>query len=141
MKKIMIFILLVLLLSGCSKVDNNNIVIAEQEEKIGDLKAKVKELKNEIADLEKTVVNKKIEKDIAKYIVTIKIKQSHFGLDFENKIKDEMNAIEIDIPVDKGFYDSVYVGDVLDDSFRMGSFAMTGSIGSWDITISDKRIE
>ena len=55
--------------------------------------------------------------------------------------KDDMNDVDIDIPVSKEFYDSVEVGTVLDDSFRMGSFIMSGSYGSWDISISDKRVE
>lgn len=67
--------------------------------------------------------------------------QSHPFWDIGSNIKDNMNDVDIDIPVSKEFYDSVNVGTVLDDSFRMGSFIMSGSYGSWDITVSDKKVE
>ena len=52
-----------------------------------------------------------------------------------------MNALEIPLPVDKEFYDSVDKGTVIDDSFRSGSFWMKGSIGNWEISVIDKYIE
>ena len=51
-----------------------------------------------------------------------------------------MNDISIQVPVDKEYYDSLEIGDVIDDSFRMGSLVMSGSVGKWDITIEDKEI-
>jgi len=52
-----------------------------------------------------------------------------------------MNAIEIQIPVDKEFFDSVEIGTVINDDLRIGSLIMSGSVGSWDIRISDKTIQ
>lgn len=75
------------------------------------------------------------------YIVTINIAQEHPVWDMENNIKDSMNDVDIDIPVNKEFYDSVEVGTVLNDSFRTGSFIISGSIGSWNIKVTDKKIE
>ena len=51
-----------------------------------------------------------------------------------------MNDIDIQLPVDKEFYESVEIGSVINDSFRMGSFVMNGSFGNWKIKITDKRI-
>lgn len=52
-----------------------------------------------------------------------------------------MNDLDIPIPVSKEFYDTVEKGTVIDDSFRMGSFIFKGSIGSWDVVVSDKYVE
>ena len=75
------------------------------------------------------------------YIVTIEIAQSHSFLfsDLDDIVKDRMNKIKIEIPVDKDYYDNVYVGKIIDDSFRLGSFIMSGSVGNWKIKIVDKK--
>lgn len=111
------------------------------------LNGRIDELQVEIASLEAErdaltdeIVDIKVEKDLAKYVVTFNIKQSHFTLDIGQHLKDEMNDISIQIPVDKDYYDSVEVGDVINDDFRMGSFIFKGSFGNWDITVEDKEI-
>ena len=53
-----------------------------------------------------------------RYIVTIKISQSHMTLNLWQHIKDDANAITIEIPVDKQFYNDVSVGKVLNNKFR-----------------------
>ena len=73
--------------------------------------------------------------------MTLEIKQTHYTLDLEQHLKDEMNEITIQIPVDKEYYDSVSVGTVIDDSFRMGSMIMKGSFGKWKVTVKDKSIQ
>ena len=75
------------------------------------------------------------------YIVAIQIAQTHFSLDLEDILKDEINKITIEVPVDKSYYDSVYIGEKINDDFRIGSFIMNGSIGNWSVKIIDKRIE
>ena len=75
-----------------------------------------------------------------RYIVVIEIKQSHFSLDINKHIKDSINKVEIAIPVDQQFYESVRKGDSLNNDFRIGSLITSGSIGSWDIRIKDKQI-
>lgn len=103
-------------------------------------------IRSEVAEL--TIERDKLKQEIAslnnydghtRYIVVIEIKQSHV-IDPIAMIKDGMNAIELPIYVDKGFYDGVEVGEVLDDSFRVGSLWMNGSIGSWDIKVIDKKV-
>lgn len=74
------------------------------------------------------------------YVVTLEIKQSHFTLDPFEVLKDNMNAIELPILVSKEYYEAVEVGTVLDNSFRVGSFIMNGSIGNWNITVIKKEI-
>ena len=106
-----------------------------------ELQAEIQELEIQKETLENQIVDMKEEKGIAKYVVTFEIKQSHFSFDVTKHIKDAMNAIEIEIPVDKEYYDSVDVGDTINNDFRVGSLALKGSFGTWNIEVIDKRIE
>ena len=123
------------MLVGCG--DNREYLNAE----IDGLKAEISELKNQRDVLKSEIVDIKVENGTAKYVVTFNIKQSHFTLDLSEHMKDEMNDISIQIPVDKEYYDSVEVGDTIADDFRMGSLVMKGSFGNWDITVEDKEIQ
>lgn len=125
-------VLTVLSLSGCG---DNEMLKQERESlktEIGELTAERDSLKNEVAQ-------EKIDNGTAIYVVTINISQKHYNV--SDMVKDMMNDVDIQIPVSKEFYDSVEPGTVLDDSFRMGSFVMNGSFGSWDIEITDKEIQ
>ena len=75
------------------------------------------------------------------YIVEFEIKQSHFSLDISEHLKDNINKLTFEVPVDKDYYNKVYVGQEINDSFRMGSFIMKGSIGKWKITVKNKYIK
>lgn len=122
-------------LSGCT--ENPEVL----EQKITELKTQINELEIEKKNLEENVSSVKVDKGVAKYVVTLEIKQTHYTLDLEQHLKDEMNEITIQIPVDKEYYDSVSVGTVIDDSFRMGSMIMKGSFGKWKVTVKDKNIQ
>lgn len=80
-----------------------------------------------------------IEPGETKYFITLNISQSHFTLDLKQHFKDAMNDVDIEIMVDKDYYDSFEIGDSVNDDFRWGSFISSGSIGNWDITVSNKR--
>jgi outer membrane murein-binding lipoprotein Lpp len=130
------------MLTGCvSQSEVNQAEINTQKAEINQLEGKINELKTQENQLQNSVISKKENNGTAKYIVTLNIRQSHFTLDITKHIKDAMNDIDIQIPVDKEFYDKVKVGDVIDDNFRMGSFVMEGSIGSWNITVKDKEVK
>lgn len=75
------------------------------------------------------------------YIVTYEISQSHITFDISEHIKDSMNTITMEIPVDKEYYDSLIIGQDIKDDFRIGSLIMKGSWGSWKVSVKDKRIE
>ena len=144
MKKILCIILtlsLVVILSACmSEEDSLKADILDLQEQKSSLVSEVNTLKSEKSKLQQEIVDTKVENGTAKYVLTINIKQTHFTLDIGQHLKDSMNDISIQIPVDKEYYDSVDVGDVLDDSFRMGSFIFKGSWGNWKVTVKDKTI-
>jgi hypothetical protein len=75
-----------------------------------------------------------------KYVLGIRLEQSHFTLDITEHAKDAMNAIEFEIPVDKDYYNSVSVGEEIVDDFRVGSFIFNGSLGDWEMTVEHKRV-
>ena len=75
------------------------------------------------------------------YILKIKLKQSHsIFSDLDEHLKDAMNAIVFEMPVDKDFYRQVSIGTSIVDEFRMGSFILSGSMGSWEMTVENKEI-
>ena len=123
------------MLTGCG--DNREYLNAE----IDGLKVEISELEYQRDLLKSEIVDIKVENGTAKYIVTFNIKQNHFTLDLSEHMKDEMNDISIQIPVDKDYYDSVNIGDTITDDFRMGSLIMKGSFGNWDITVENKEIQ
>lgn len=134
MKRIIIAIMCVLFLSGCASQTQ----LDEAKEK--ELQSQIASLEEEKNSLQEYVANYKAENDIKKYVITLEIKQSHFTLDVEEHVKDAMNKVELEIPVDKQYFDSLNEGDVLDDSFRFGSWLMKGSYGSWKVKILKKEI-
>jgi len=147
-KKIQSFVILVILLSVCISLFGCATKEEQLNSNIENLEARISELKSEISDLEvernalkNEITDIKVENGTAKYIVTFNIKQSHFTLDIGQHLKDEMNDISIQVPVDKEYYDSLNVGDTIADDFRMGSFIFKGSFGNWDITVEDKCIQ
>lgn len=75
------------------------------------------------------------------YIVKLEIRQYHLSLSVFEHIKDGINKTYIEFPTNKEFYDSIKIGTVLNDSFRMGSFIINGSVGHWGIKVVDKKIE
>ena len=134
-KRLIVWLMvLVMVLTGCANKEANlNDKIDKLEAEISQLEAERDRLNNEILDI-------KLEKGLEKYIVTFNIKQTHLSLDIGKHLKDSMNDISIEIPVDKEFYDSVEIGDVIDDSFRMGSLLVDGSLGNWKISVEGKDI-
>lgn len=118
------------ILQEISKIANNEAFI--------ELSKKKKEL-----NLQEKEINSKlnlIEIDRNKYILTLKLKQSHFTLNLSKHIKDSVNAVEFNVAVDKDLYEDLDIGDDLFKSFREGSFWTEGSIGSWSITVTDKKV-
>ena len=75
-----------------------------------------------------------------KYFLKLRLKQSHLSLSIKKHIKDAVNAIEFELPVDKNFYDSVSEGTEIIDKFRFGSFILYGNLGDWEMTVKEKYV-
>ena len=136
MKKyiIALIVMIAVTLSGCSKTETVT------NEDVAKLEAEIAQLEDERDRLNEEILNTKIDNNLAKYVIAFNIKQTHFTLDIGEHLKDAMNDISIEIPVDKEYYDSVEVGDTIDDSFRVGSFIWKGSFGNWKVTVESKDI-
>lgn len=102
----------------------------------------IKQLKQENAALTAQIQTFKSTGDVKplKYILKIRLKQAHFSLSIKKHIKDAVNAIDFEIPVDKEFYNSVSKGTEIIDDFRFGSLVLSGSFGDWEMTVKDKEI-
>ena len=75
-----------------------------------------------------------------KYILKLKLKQASFSLSVKKHIRNAINAIEFELPVDKDFYDSVSEGTEIVDKFRFGSLVLYGTLGDWEMTVRGKEI-
>ena len=122
--KILTFIALSVLLTSCG--DN----------------AEVKQLRKENALLVEQLNALKVggSSKAPKYILKLRLKQAHFSLSIKKHIKDAVNAIDFEMPVDKEFYDSVSNGTEIIDKFRFGSFVLGGSFGDWEMTVKGKEV-
>ncbi|MFN8347338.1 MAG: hypothetical protein U0X91_20205 [Spirosomataceae bacterium] len=75
-----------------------------------------------------------------KYILKIRLKQASLTLSIKKHIRNAMNAVDFEIPVDKEFYDSVSEGTEIVDNFRFGSLVLYGTFGDWEMTVKGKEI-
>jgi len=132
-------LVVVLLFSLTSCGEQEQVDFLNQQ--IAELQTQKSSLEVEITDLENMVAQKKDENGTAKYILTLEIKQTHFTLKISEHLKDAMNAIEIQIPVDKEYYDSVEVGQNIADEFRMGSLVFKGTFGNFKVSVIKKEIQ
>lgn len=142
MKKYLLLIcamvMMVTTLTACT--DNEDIIIEQKKQEIEELENEISNLESYKEDLSSNIDEIKRDNELYTYVVEFKVRQSHFSLDISEHIKDSMNELTYEIPVSKEFYDSVEIGDNIEDSFRVGSFLMKGSFGSWNISISNKYI-
>lgn len=129
-----IVVLTLVTLVGCAESDEL------LEQKCADLRSEIAILTEQKSAIEAEIIDAKEANGTAVYVVTFRIKQSHFTLDIGEHLKDSMNDITFEVPVAKKYYDSVSVGDVINDDFRMGSFILHGSFGNWKITVDKKEV-
>lgn len=76
-----------------------------------------------------------------RYIVKFQIKQGTFTLSIGEHIKNAMNAIEVEFPVTKDYYNRLSIGQDLTDSFKWGSLIMDGDFSNLHMRVTGKRIE
>lgn len=107
---------------------------------VGALNGQISALSAEIHDLNVQKNSLATGKEI-KYIVKFKIKQGTFTLDIFEHAKNEMNSIEIEIPVNKDYYNKLTIGQDITDSFKWGSLIVNGDFSTLHMKVVGKRIE
>jgi cell division protein FtsB len=148
-KTITLYVMLTVVLFSC---ENQQDIQSDIER----LKNKRTTIQKEVQNLSNSKLNKQKEIDLLdeklkelriynsgrtpQYILKIRLKQSRVSLDIGKHIKDGMNTIEFELPVDKDFYNSVSVGTEITDEFRTGSFILNGSFSSWNMTVKGKVV-
>jgi hypothetical protein len=143
MKKLLI--IPILFLTSCiNQKDVDNL-----REQYDNINSKLHDSRTELYDTEQSLkiaqdklyaANAKLSGKKVKYIITFKLEQSHFTLDIDVHIKDRLNAITFDMPVDEDYYNKLKEGDEVVEDFRMGSLIMHGSFGHWEMSVEDKKI-
>ena len=108
-KKVIVFILIFIICASCvscmTREEELTAEVVELETKVSNLEVEVANLEAQKAQLLQDITNIKVENNIAKYIITMEIRQQfHFS----------SNTMKTKISVDKEFYDSVSVGDVIE---------------------------
>ena len=74
------------------------------------------------------------------YIVRIKIHQTTYSLSVSEHIKNKMNDVEFEIPVDKEYYDNCYIDQtVTDPGLKIGSLLRDGDFSKLNVKITGKR--
>lgn len=121
----------------CFKLSQEKAQLIDQIDYINN---KTISLKNEINDL---IIEKKSLSNgrEPKYIVKFKIKQGTFTLDIFEHIKNNVNSIEIELPVNRDFYNRLSIGQDLTDQFKWGSLIFDGDFSTLHMRVIGKRIE
>ena len=150
MKRFLVFAMFAVIFTACYTDDDKNRLqleckaLAQQKE---NLQSTVSRLNNSKTYLLKQIHDLQIQKSAyetgreIKYIVKFRIKQSTFTLDIGEHIKNGMNAIELELPVNKSFYDKMSVGTEISNSFKMGSLLFNGDFSNLHMTVTGKRTE
>lgn len=73
------------------------------------------------------------------YILRLKIKQTTFTLDIWEHAKNEMNAIEMSIPVEKSFWENQRSGNKLSDQWKPGSLLFNGDFSKLVVSVVGKE--
>ena len=135
------------IMSNQESRERNNKLIHERN-LLESLIAKNANINNQLENQHKSLINK-INKDKFAlsvsntiYIVKIKIHQTTYTLDLGEHIKNKINDIEFEIPVDKEYYDKCSVGQkVSDPGLKLGSLLMNGDFSKLKVKITGKRTE
>lgn len=112
------------------------------ENNLNYLKQEIKKGEEDIASLHEKRNELLAEIDFAKgktvYFIKVEMSKTSYTLSISQHVSDAMNAVELEIPVDKDFYDSVTVGQSLSESFNSGSFLLKGKFSSHNVKIISK---
>ena len=75
------------------------------------------------------------------YIISIRIHQTTYTLSISEHVKNKLNDVVFEIPVDTSYYDKCRVGqEVTDTKLKMGSLLRDGDFSKLKITVEGKRM-
>ena len=152
MKKLLIFLALTVSFISCGE-NYHRTQISELKQEHKTLSTQVSTLRNSCDNLrqsqhylsaqvreletEKRALSNGYEPN---YILTLEIKQTTYTLDIGEHIKNSINAISMQIPVSKKFYNSVKIGTRISNDFKYGSLVFNGDFSELKVTVKDKQI-
>lgn len=152
MKKLLFFLALTLSLISCGE-NYHRTQISELKQEYKTLSTQVSTLRNSCDNLRQSqhylsaqVRELEVEKRALSngyepsYILTLEIKQATYTLNVGEHIKNSINAISLQIPVSKKFYNSVSVGTRISNDFKYGSLVFNGDFSELRVTVKDKQI-
>lgn len=135
MKRIIMFMVAFCIfasLVGCAtKEETLNSNIVELEKRVSELKSEVADLEAQKSQLQEDIINIKVENNIAKYIITIEIRQP-FHLNWD--------PLKTEIPVSKEFYESVTVGETITTQWTYLTVGSESGRVRMEIVVEDKEI-
>jgi len=143
MKKYFIIALFICLFTSCYDIQDKARLQSECDTLVSEKSA----LNKSISELQEDIRNLNAEKRALtngrepRYIVKFKIKQGTFTIDIFEHVKNEMNSIEIEVPVCKEYYNKLSIGQDLTDKFKWGSLVMDGDFSTLHMKVVGKRIE
>ena len=133
------------IMENMESAERNNRLMRERnqiESEINANKNVNNRLKQQYDALNNQINRNKLALDVSKniYIVKIKIHQTTYTLDIGEHIKNKINDIMFEIPVDKSYYDRCSIGQVVSDpGLKVGSLVFDGDFSKLKITIIGKR--
>jgi len=133
------------IMENMESAERNNRLMRERHQIESDINANKNinnRLKQQYDALNNQINRNKFALDVSKYIYIVKIKihQTTYTLDIEEHIKNKINDVEFEIPVDKSYYDRCYIGQTVSDpGLKIGSLVFNGDFSKLKITIIGKR--
>lgn len=104
-KKIVTIVLIIILCFSCVGCMTQEEALTAE---ISQLKTEVDNLRAQKAELEESIIDIKVENNLAKYILTIEINQVW---------RANWNGLKFEIPVSKEFYESVSIDETIEKKY------------------------
>ena len=138
MKKLFLILITAIVMTGCYTSEDQK----QLRDECRSLEAQKSSLTSEISRLQsrKSTLSTDVTQLEREKAALKNGKEPVYIVKFEH-IKNSMNAIEVEIPVNKDFYNRLSVGQDITDSFKYGSLIMDGDFSTLHMRVKNKRIE
>ena len=134
MKKL-IFLFLIVFVSSC-------IDTSEENKQLKEINYQLRSENHELTQKKESILRSyQSTKEIISRNENLIKEQRTATLDLEEHLKNSINSVNLTIETSRNFYKSVNPGDVLENSFKGGSFLIDGDISELRITVKNKYIK